>query len=103
MTPPSPSGAPTPQATESLTVAAPNIPATSAHLAERIAEEQRAYLHAFDTLMAEFFTRQRELLEGISSETLPLLEAIESLSTAASALRALLRLLGVGEVPAVHQ
>lgn len=79
MTPPSPSGAPTPQATESLTVAAPNIPADSAHLAERIAEEQRAYLHAFDTLMAEFFIRQRELLEGISSETLPLLEAIESL------------------------
>ena len=54
MTPPSPSGAPTPQATESLTVAAPNIPADSAHLAERIAEEQQAYLHAFDTLMAEF-------------------------------------------------
>ena len=90
MTPPSPSGAPTPQATESLTVAAPNIPAASVHLAERIAEEQRAYLHAFDTLMAEFFTRQRELLEGISAETLPLLEAIESLSTGGKRLRALL-------------
>ena len=90
MTPPSPSGAPTPQATESLTVAAPKIPAASAHLAERIAEEQRAYLHAFDTLMAEFFARQRELLEGISSETLPLLEAIESLSTGGKRLRALL-------------
>ncbi|MBF1660329.1 MAG: polyprenyl synthetase family protein [Rothia mucilaginosa] len=90
MTPPSPSGAPTPQATESLTVAAPNIPAASAHLAERIAEEQRAYLHAFDTLMAEFFTRQRELLEGISAETLPLLEVIESLSTGGKRLRALL-------------
>ena len=90
MTPPSPSGAPTPQATESLTVAAPNIPAASAHLAERIAEEQRAYLHAFDTLMAEFFARQRELLEGISAETLPLLEAIESLSTGGKRLRALL-------------
>ena len=51
MTPPFSSGAPTPQATESLTVAAPNIPADSAHLAERIAEEQRAYLYAFDTLI----------------------------------------------------
>ena len=90
MTPPSPSGAPTPRATESLTVAAPNIPADSAHLAERIAEEQRAYLHAFDTLMAEFFASQRKLLESISTETLPLLEAIESLSTGGKRLRALL-------------
>ena len=71
MTPPSPSGAPTPQATESLTVAAPNIPAASAHLAERIAEEQRAYLHAFDALMAEFFARQRELLEHFCRTSTP--------------------------------
>ena len=52
----------------------------SAGIAEALEREQSAYLNAFNTLMAEFFAAQRELLEGISPETLPLLEAIESLS-----------------------
>lgn len=59
-------------------------------IAEALEHEQSAYLNAFNTLMAEFFAAQRELLEGISSETLPLLEAIESLSTGGKRLRALL-------------
>ncbi len=59
-------------------------------IAEALEHEQNAYLNAFNTLMAEFFAAQRELLEGISSETLPLLEAIESLSTGGKRLRALL-------------
>ena len=61
-----------------------------AGIAEALEHEQSAYLNAFNTLMAEFFAAQRELLEGISSETLPLLEAIESLSTGGKRLRALL-------------
>lgn len=61
-----------------------------AGIAEALEREQSAYLNAFNTLMAEFFAAQRELLEGISSETLPLLEAIESLSTGGKRLRALL-------------
>lgn len=59
-------------------------------IAEALEHEQSAYLNAFNTLMAEFFAAQRELLEGISPETLPLLEAIESLSTGGKRLRALL-------------
>lgn len=59
-------------------------------IAEALEREQNAYLNAFNTLMAEFFAAQRELLEGISPETLPLLEAIESLSTGGKRLRALL-------------
>lgn len=42
-----------------------------AGIAEALEHEQSAYLNAFNTLMAEFFAAQRELLEGISSETLP--------------------------------
>ena len=62
-----------------------------AGIAEALEHEQSAaYLNAFNTLMAEFFAAQRELLEGISPETLPLLEAIESLSTGGKRLRALL-------------
>ena len=61
-----------------------------AGIAEALGHEQSAYLNAFNTLMAEFFAAQRELLEGISPETLPLLEAIESLSTGGKRLRALL-------------
>lgn len=61
-----------------------------AGIAEALENEQSAYLNAFNTLMAEFFAAQRELLEGISPETLPLLEAIESLSTGGKRLRALL-------------
>mgnify|MGYP000869717124 CR=1 FL=1 len=55
-----------------------------------VTREQQAYLHAFNTLMAEFFASQRELLESISPETLPLLDSIESLSTGGKRLRALL-------------
>lgn len=62
----------------------------SAGIAEALEHEQSAYLNAFNTLLAEFFAAQRELLEGISPETLPLLEAIESLSTGGKRLRALL-------------
>ena len=61
-----------------------------AGIAAALENEQSAYLNAFNTLMAEFFAAQRELLEGISPETLPLLEAIESLSTGGKRLRALL-------------
>lgn len=61
-----------------------------AGIAKALEHEQSAYLNAFNTLMAEFFAAQRELLEGISPETLPLLEAIESLSTGGKRLRALL-------------
>ena len=61
-----------------------------AGIAKALENEQSAYLNAFNTLMAEFFAAQRELLEGISPETLPLLEAIESLSTGGKRLRALL-------------
>ena len=38
-----------------------------AGIAEALEHEQSAYLNAFNTLMAEFFAAQRELLEGISS------------------------------------
>ena len=75
MTTPSPAGGPA------------ELPAG---IAEALEHEQSAYLNAFNTLMAEFFAAQRELLEGISPETLPLLEAIESLSTGGKRLRALL-------------
>lgn len=85
MTPPSPSGAPTPQATESLTVAAPNIPVASTHLAERIAEEQRAYLHAFDTLMAEFLPASVSYLRAFPRRPYPYLRLLNLSPPAASA------------------
>lgn len=85
MTPPSPSGAHTPQATESLTVAAPNIPADSAHLAERIAEEQRAYLHAFDTLMAEFLPASASYSRVFLPKLYPYLRLLSPSPPAASA------------------
>ena len=78
----------------------------SAGIAEALEREQSAYLNAFNTLMAEFFAAQRELLEGISPETLPLLEAIESLSIGGKRLRALLSYWGwrgAGGAPVTEQ
>ena len=77
-----------------------------AGIAEALEREQSAYLNAFNTLMVEFFAAQRELLEGISPETLPLLEAIESLSTGGKRLRALLSYWGwrgAGGAPVTEQ
>ena len=77
-----------------------------AGIAEALEREQSAYLNAFNTLMAEFFAAQRELLEGISPETLPLLEAIESLSIGGKRLRALLSYWGwrgAGGAPVTEQ
>ena len=77
-----------------------------AGIAEALEREQSAYLNAFNTLMVEFFAAQRELLEGISPETLPLLEAIESLSIGGKRLRALLSYWGwrgAGGAPVTEQ
>lgn len=77
-----------------------------AGVTEALEREQSAYLNAFNTLMVEFFAAQRELLEGISPETLPLLEAIESLSTGGKRLRALLSYWGwrgAGGAPVTEQ
>lgn len=77
-----------------------------AGVTEALEREQSAYLNAFNTLMVEFFAAQRELLEGISPETLPLLEAIESLSIGGKRLRALLSYWGwrgAGGAPVTEQ
>lgn len=52
--------------------------------------ETAAYLAALEERMQVFFQEQRQILEQISEEALPLLEAIEALSAGGKRLRALL-------------
>ena len=62
------------------------------NLSDGVKSEQEAYLHAVEATMSEFFAQQRTLLTAISQDALPLLEAIESLSSGGKRLRALLRM-----------
>ncbi|MDO4898458.1 MAG: polyprenyl synthetase family protein, partial [Rothia sp. (in: high G+C Gram-positive bacteria)] len=55
-----------------------------------IEQEQNAYLTALEEQMQAFFAEQREIMAGVSADTLPILEAIEALSTGGKRLRALL-------------
>ena len=60
------------------------------NLSDGVKSEQEAYLRAVEATMSEFFAQQRTLLTAISHDALPLLEAIESLSSGGKRLRALL-------------
>ncbi|WP_421084563.1 polyprenyl synthetase family protein [Rothia nasimurium] len=54
------------------------------------ADETSRYLAALETEMGSFFATQREIMAHVSTETLPLIDSIEALSTGGKRLRALL-------------
>lgn len=63
---------------------------SAAPLAEAIRAEEKAYVEALEQELTLFFTKQSEILSGITPEALPLLESIQKLSTGGKRLRALL-------------
>lgn len=68
----------------------PTTQASPADLAQAVGAESAAYLEALEAEMARFFEEQGHIMEQVSTETLPMLEAIRDLSTGGKRLRALL-------------
>lgn len=69
---------------------ATELPPTAGELAKAVEQESAAYLVALEEEMARFFAEQGEIMEQVSVETLPMLDAIRDLSTGGKRLRALL-------------
>lgn len=66
------------------------LPPTAGEVAQAVERESAAYLVALEEEMARFFAEQGEIMEQVSVETLPMLDAIRDLSTGGKRLRALL-------------